>query len=91
MLIARFVMARVKSRLNDAERRLEYLALTDPLTDLPNRRAFFAELERRVDLAVALESTADIRADRRRRLQDGQRHAWAWGTFRVSPGDGVLL
>ncbi|ACC74118.1 EAL domain-containing protein [Paraburkholderia phymatum] len=48
LLIARFVMTRMKSRLNDAERRLEYLALTDPLTDLPNRRAFFEELERRI-------------------------------------------
>jgi diguanylate cyclase (GGDEF)-like protein len=48
LLIARFVMARMKRRLNEAERRLEHLALTDPLTGLPNRRAFFEELDRRV-------------------------------------------
>lgn len=51
LLIARFIMSRMKLRLNDAERRLEYLAFTDPLTDLPNRRAFFEELNRRIRLS----------------------------------------
>lgn len=44
--IASFVMSRTKVRAIKAERRLEYLALTDPLTDLANRRAFYDELGR---------------------------------------------
>jgi diguanylate cyclase (GGDEF)-like protein len=54
MLATWLVTRRTKARMRRAERQLEYLAYTDPVTDLPNRRRTYEALEselalRRVD------------------------------------------
>jgi len=46
--IAFVVTTRMSARIAQAEKKLEYLASTDPLTGLPNRRAFYEELEQRL-------------------------------------------
>lgn len=46
--IAFAVTSRMGARVAQAERELEYLASTDPLTGLPNRREFYETLERRL-------------------------------------------
>ncbi|MFP3603495.1 putative bifunctional diguanylate cyclase/phosphodiesterase [Paraburkholderia sp. SIMBA_053] len=51
--IASLVMKRMRERVSRAEKDLEYLASTDPLTDLPNRRAFYDELKMRLHKASA--------------------------------------
>ncbi|MFM0493827.1 EAL domain-containing protein [Paraburkholderia caledonica] len=51
--IASLVMKRMRERVSRAEKDLEYLASTDPLTDLPNRRAFYDELKTRLHKASA--------------------------------------
>ncbi|NPT45732.1 EAL domain-containing protein [Paraburkholderia sp. 1N] len=48
LCVSSVVTSRMKARVSKAERELEYLARTDPLTDLPNRRAFYDELAVRV-------------------------------------------
>ncbi|CAN7283077.1 EAL domain-containing protein [Trinickia sp. LjRoot230] len=42
------VTSRMGARVAQAEKELEYLAATDPLTGLPNRREFYDELDRRL-------------------------------------------
>ncbi|HEX7936309.1 MAG TPA: EAL domain-containing protein [Paraburkholderia sp.] len=49
--IASLVMKRMRERVSRAEKDLEYLASTDPLTDLPNRRAFYDQLKARLHKA----------------------------------------
>jgi diguanylate cyclase (GGDEF)-like protein len=51
--IASLVMKRMRERVTRVEKDLEYLASTDPLTDLPNRRAFYDELKVRLHKASA--------------------------------------
>ncbi|WP_128596516.1 putative bifunctional diguanylate cyclase/phosphodiesterase [Paraburkholderia kirstenboschensis] len=51
--IASLVMKRMRERVSRVEKDLEYLASTDPLTDLPNRRAFYDELKVRLHKASA--------------------------------------
>ncbi|CAB3675786.1 putative bifunctional diguanylate cyclase/phosphodiesterase [Paraburkholderia rhynchosiae] len=51
--IALLVMKRMRERVSRVEKDLEYLASTDPLTDLPNRRAFYDELKTRLHKASA--------------------------------------
>jgi diguanylate cyclase (GGDEF)-like protein len=46
--VAFAVTSRMGARVAQAEKELEYLASTDPLTGLPNRRAFYDELDRRL-------------------------------------------
>lgn len=46
--IAFVVTTRMSARIAQAEKKLEYLASTDPLTGLPNRRAFYEQLEQRL-------------------------------------------
>ncbi|MGN6314944.1 bifunctional diguanylate cyclase/phosphodiesterase [Trinickia sp.] len=46
--IAFVVTSRMSARISQAEKKLEYLASTDPLTGLPNRRAFYDELAQRL-------------------------------------------
>ncbi|MFL9912440.1 putative bifunctional diguanylate cyclase/phosphodiesterase [Paraburkholderia sp. RL17-337-BIB-A] len=46
--VSSVVTSRMKARVFEAEKELEYLANTDPLTDLPNRRAFYDELATRL-------------------------------------------
>lgn len=46
--IAFVLTKRMDARVAAAEKELEYLASTDPLTGLPNRRAFYEELDRRL-------------------------------------------
>jgi diguanylate cyclase len=46
--IAFVVTSRMSARIAQAEKKLEYLASTDPLTGLPNRRAFYDELNERL-------------------------------------------
>jgi diguanylate cyclase len=46
--IAFVVTSRMSARIAQAEKKLEYLASTDPLTGLPNRRAFYEELNVRL-------------------------------------------
>lgn len=46
--VSSIVTSRMKARVFEAERELEYLAHTDPLTDLPNRRAFYDALATRL-------------------------------------------
>ncbi|MDG0023928.1 EAL domain-containing protein [Trinickia sp. Y13] len=46
--IAFVVTTRMSARISQAEKQLEYLASTDPLTGLPNRRAFYEQLEQRL-------------------------------------------
>ncbi|MFP3565302.1 putative bifunctional diguanylate cyclase/phosphodiesterase [Paraburkholderia sp. SIMBA_030] len=48
LCVSSVVTSRMKARVLKAERELEYLAHTDPLTDLPNRRAFYDELAARL-------------------------------------------
>ncbi|WP_244140145.1 EAL domain-containing protein [Caballeronia sp. BCC1704] len=48
MWISTLVMNRMRRRVSQAERELERLARTDPLTNLPNRRTFYETLEERV-------------------------------------------
>ncbi|KAE8758713.1 MULTISPECIES: bifunctional diguanylate cyclase/phosphodiesterase [Paraburkholderia] len=48
LCVSSIVTSRMKARVVKAERELEYLARTDPLTDLPNRRAFYDELAARL-------------------------------------------
>jgi diguanylate cyclase (GGDEF)-like protein len=45
MLATALVTRRTKSRMERAEHELEYLAYTDPVTDLPNRRSTYEALE----------------------------------------------
>lgn len=49
--ISTLVMGRMRRRVSEAERELEYLARTDPLTNLRNRRAFYETLEERLAAA----------------------------------------
>jgi diguanylate cyclase (GGDEF)-like protein len=49
--ISSIVMSRMKVRVFQVERELKYFAHTDPLTDLPNRRAFYDELGSRLKAA----------------------------------------
>ncbi|MBT2795333.1 putative bifunctional diguanylate cyclase/phosphodiesterase [Paraburkholderia strydomiana] len=51
--VASLVMKRMRERVSRAEKDLEYLASTDPLTALPNRRAFYDGLEARLQAADA--------------------------------------
>ncbi|RKP44643.1 EAL domain-containing protein [Trinickia fusca] len=51
--IAFAVTSRMGMRIVQAEKKLEYLASTDPLTGLPNRRAFYEELDERLQDALA--------------------------------------
>ncbi|WP_025599953.1 putative bifunctional diguanylate cyclase/phosphodiesterase [Burkholderia sp. WSM2230] len=53
--IASLVMRRMRERVSRAEKDLQYLASTDPLTDLPNRRAFYDELKARLHKASAAD------------------------------------
>ncbi|CAM2196206.1 diguanylate cyclase [Paraburkholderia kururiensis] len=46
------VMRRLKERMSSAESQLAWLANTDPLTHLPNRRAFYDELGTRLGVPV---------------------------------------
>jgi diguanylate cyclase (GGDEF)-like protein len=46
--IAFVITSRMSARIAQAERKLEYLASTDPLTGLPNRRAFYDALTDRL-------------------------------------------
>ena len=46
--IAFVVTSRMSARIAQAEKKLEYLASTDPLTGLPNRRAFYDALTERL-------------------------------------------
>jgi diguanylate cyclase (GGDEF)-like protein len=46
------VMRRLKERMSSAESQLAWLANTDPLTHLPNRRAFYDELGARLGVPV---------------------------------------
>ncbi|GGD76050.1 putative bifunctional diguanylate cyclase/phosphodiesterase [Caballeronia grimmiae] len=46
--ISTLVMNRMRRRVSEAERELEYLARTDPLTKLPNRRTFYEALDERL-------------------------------------------
>nr|WP_284503225.1 EAL domain-containing protein [Caballeronia sp. AZ10_KS36] len=48
MWISSLVMNRMRRRVSEAERELERLARTDPLTNLPNRRTFYEMLEERL-------------------------------------------
>jgi diguanylate cyclase (GGDEF)-like protein len=57
MLVAALVMRRARARMDKAERELDYLAHTDPVTDLANRRATYETLERAMEVHA--------RADRR--------------------------
>lgn len=50
--IAFALTARLDARVAAAEKELEYLASTDPLTGLPNRRAFYEELDRRLRRSI---------------------------------------
>jgi diguanylate cyclase (GGDEF)-like protein len=45
LLVAMFVMKKTKTRVAEAERELDYLAYTDPVTALANRRATYETLE----------------------------------------------
>ncbi|WP_240655830.1 putative bifunctional diguanylate cyclase/phosphodiesterase [Paraburkholderia phosphatilytica] len=45
------LMNRMRRRVARAERELEYLASTDPLTNLPNRRSFYDSLHQRLRVA----------------------------------------
>ncbi|WP_206951836.1 putative bifunctional diguanylate cyclase/phosphodiesterase [Trinickia acidisoli] len=46
--IAFVITSRMSARIAQAEKKLEYLASTDPLTGLPNRRAFYEALNERL-------------------------------------------
>jgi len=46
--IAFVITSRMSARIAQAEKKLEYLASTDPLTGLPNRRAFYEALTERL-------------------------------------------
>jgi diguanylate cyclase (GGDEF)-like protein len=46
--IAFVITSRMSARIAQAEKKLEYLASTDPLTGLPNRRAFYDALTERL-------------------------------------------
>jgi diguanylate cyclase (GGDEF)-like protein len=46
LLAAWLVMRNTRARMSKAERELDYLAYTDPVTSLPNRRASYEALER---------------------------------------------
>ena len=46
VLVAWLVLRETRSRMSRAERELDYLAYTDPVTTLPNRRASYEALER---------------------------------------------
>lgn len=46
--IAFVITSRMSARIAQAEKKLEYLASTDPLTGLPNRRAFYEALNDRL-------------------------------------------
>ena len=62
--IAFVVTSRMSARIAQAEKKLEYLASTDPLTGLPNRRAFYEELNERLQRgALACSRAALILVD----------------------------
>ena len=50
--IAFVITSRMSARIAHAEKKLEYLASTDPLTGLPNRRAFYEALTERLQRGV---------------------------------------
>lgn len=49
--VSTLVMRRMRRRVTEAERELEHLARTDPLTSLSNRRTFYETLEARLGAA----------------------------------------
>ncbi|MGI5010357.1 MAG: putative bifunctional diguanylate cyclase/phosphodiesterase [Janthinobacterium lividum] len=53
LLTSGLVSRRIRSRMARAERELAYLAYTDPVTDLPNRRASNERLDAMLELAAA--------------------------------------
>lgn len=58
--IAFVVTSRMSARIAQAEKKLEYLASTDPLTGLPNRRAFYDELTERLQRGAHVCSRAAL-------------------------------
>jgi diguanylate cyclase (GGDEF)-like protein len=53
MLATSLVTRRIKARMRRAEQQLEYLAYTDPVTGLPNRRCTYEALESEIALRGA--------------------------------------